>query len=82
MFNIAKIKLLEHTPEAFAEEVKEKRLRSLNLKREDIEALLGERTAAREQRDWEQADRLRLALEDKGIMVMDRPEGATWRFRL
>jgi len=76
------IKLLEHSPETFAQEVKEKRLRSLNLKREDIEALLNERTTAREQRDWAEADRLRLALEEQGIMVMDRPEGATWRFRL
>jgi cysteinyl-tRNA synthetase len=37
--------------------------------------LLQERTAARERRDWSEADRLRRQLETLGWRVQDTPQG-------
>jgi cysteinyl-tRNA synthetase len=46
-----------------------------------VETLLGERLAARQAKDWTTADRIREALNALDIVVMDGPEGATWRRR-
>ena len=46
-----------------------------------VEALLGERTAARGRRDWAEADRIRAELTALGVEVMDGAGGATWRFK-
>lgn len=44
-----------------------------------IDALVAEREAARQARDWAEADRLRDALAAEGIVVDDTPEGPRWR---
>ena len=44
-----------------------------------VEALLAERIAARKAKDWTTADRIRNELNALNIVVMDGPEGATWR---
>jgi cysteinyl-tRNA synthetase len=45
----------------------------------EIERLVAERTAARRQRDFAAADRLRAQLTARGITVEDTPEGARWK---
>jgi cysteinyl-tRNA synthetase len=45
----------------------------------DIEALVGEREAARRRRDFAAADRLRAELAARGIVVEDTPQGARWK---
>ena len=47
--------------------------------KEEIQALVDRRTAARKAKDWAEADRLRAVLSDMGIVVMDGPDGSTWR---
>lgn len=50
--------------------------------RVQIEALVAERTAARERKDWAEADRIRKALEtDWNVVVKDTPQGPTWSVR-
>ena len=44
-----------------------------------VEALLAERITARKAKDWVTADRIREELNGLNIVVMDGPEGATWR---
>ena len=44
-----------------------------------VEALLAERVAARQAKDWTTADRIREELTALNIVVMDGPQGATWR---
>ncbi len=44
-----------------------------------IDALVAERVAARAARNWAEADRIRDALAEKGVEVMDGPSGSTWR---
>ena len=44
-----------------------------------VEGLLAARLAARQAKDWATADRIRDELTALNIVVMDGPEGATWR---
>ncbi|MEL6322611.1 MAG: cysteine--tRNA ligase [Pseudomonadota bacterium] len=44
-----------------------------------IDALVAARDAARQAKNWSEADRLRDELTAEGIEIMDGPEGATWR---
>jgi cysteinyl-tRNA synthetase len=46
-----------------------------------IEALLKTRFEARQAKDWAAADRIRDELNALNVVVMDNPEGATWRLR-
>jgi cysteinyl-tRNA synthetase len=49
--------------------------------RAQVEALLEQRIAARTAKDWPTADRIRADLDALGVIVMDGPEGATWRLK-
>ena len=44
-----------------------------------VEALLADRLAARQAKDWPAADRIRAELTEMNVVVMDNPTGATWR---
>jgi cysteinyl-tRNA synthetase len=44
-----------------------------------MEIILSARQALRTHKDYAAADELRSRLKDLGIVVEDRPEGASWR---
>jgi cysteinyl-tRNA synthetase len=44
-----------------------------------VDDLIAQRLAAREARDWGEADRIRDALKSQGIVLEDGPDGTTWR---
>ncbi|MFZ4383061.1 MAG: cysteine--tRNA ligase [Sandarakinorhabdus sp.] len=44
-----------------------------------IDALVAQRTAARQARDWAESDRLRNALVAQGVVLEDGPGGTSWR---
>ena len=44
-----------------------------------IDALLAERQAARQRRDFREADRIRDALAAEGVVIEDTPRGARWK---
>jgi cysteinyl-tRNA synthetase len=44
-----------------------------------IDALVGEREAARRARDFARADRIRDQLAGEGIAIVDTPEGSRWK---
>jgi cysteinyl-tRNA synthetase len=44
-----------------------------------VEDLIARRTAARQSRDWAEADRLRDELTAMGVAIEDRPEKTVWR---
>ena len=74
--------LLSADTTEFQEEVKAKRLGAMGFKAEDIEELLAERQQARTDRNWTRGDEIRDQLEAMSIMVMDTPEGVSWRIKL
>ena len=45
----------------------------------DIEALIEARTAARQAKNWAEADRIRDELKAKNILLEDTPQGVKWR---
>lgn len=45
----------------------------------EIDALVAERVAARAAKNYAESDRLRDALAERGVEVMDGPSGSTWR---
>jgi cysteinyl-tRNA synthetase len=47
----------------------------------EVEALLEQRIAARADKDWPEADRIRDRLTALNVVVMDSPTGATWRLK-
>ena len=44
----------------------------------EIEALIAARTAARQNKDWAESDRIRDELKAMGITLMDTPQGVKW----
>jgi cysteinyl-tRNA synthetase len=76
------IGLFAMTSEDFQEEVKVKRLGAMGVSREDIDALIAERSQARSDKNWQRADEIRDELIAKCIEVMDTPEGVQWRVKL
>ncbi|MBN2073644.1 MAG: cysteine--tRNA ligase [Actinobacteria bacterium] len=49
--------------------------------KKEIEKLIEEREAARQKRDFGEADRIREHLYSKGIILEDRKEGTIWKYR-
>ena len=47
----------------------------------DIEALIVERREARANRDFARADQIRDELAAKGVLLLDSPEGTTWKIK-
>ena len=66
--------LLQQDPEAFFQGDT-----GSELSAEDIEALIQARADARKAKDFAEADRIRDDLADKGIILDDSREGASWR---
>ena len=74
--------LMTQTSLAFDEEVKQKRLAALGVDPARVDALLNDRTDARNAKDWARADAIRDELDSLGVVVMDAAEGVRWRMRL
>ncbi|MNE46552.1 Cysteine--tRNA ligase [compost metagenome] len=47
----------------------------------EVETLLEQRAAARAEKNWAEADRIRDRLNELNVVVMDGPQGATWRVK-
>jgi cysteinyl-tRNA synthetase len=45
----------------------------------EIDRLVRERDEARAERDFERADRIRDELADRGVEIMDTPDGTRWK---
>jgi cysteinyl-tRNA synthetase len=63
--------LLENDPSVF--------LQGDGVSVEQIEALLTERDEARASKNWAKSDRLRLELENLGVIIEDTAHGTVWR---
>ena len=45
----------------------------------EIDAMVAARTEAKKAKNWAEADRIRDALKERGIEIIDTPQGAKWR---
>ena len=70
--------LFQEPPAAFLTFLDDMLLKKKNLKREDIEALVNERSAARAAKDFAKSDQMRAQLVEMGIQVQDGPQGSEW----
>jgi cysteinyl-tRNA synthetase len=69
-------------PTAFFDALKSQRMAAQGTEVAEVEALITARCEARSQKDWAEADRIRETLDALHVVVMDRPEGSTWRARV
>ncbi|MDQ2696279.1 MAG: cysteine--tRNA ligase [Pseudomonadota bacterium] len=68
--------LVQADPEAFLQEAE---TQSGGLSRQAIEQLIQQRAAARQARQWAEADRIRAQLAQAGIVLEDGPGETVWR---
>ncbi|MDH3980353.1 MAG: cysteine--tRNA ligase [Gammaproteobacteria bacterium] len=71
--------LLQADPEHFLRESVTAGDGGVVLSDESIEALIASRLAAREQKNWAEADRIRAELDEQGIVLEDGAGGTSWR---
>ncbi len=57
-------------------------VKNIGLTEADILRRIDERKQSRERRDWEEADRIRRELEEKGILLEDRKDGTGWKIKI
>lgn len=58
------------------------RSKKIALTEEDIRQKILKRQAARKDRDWAQADKIRDELEEKGIILEDKRDGTGWKVKI
>ena len=73
--------LFQDRPQAFLREKKERWVRGQGIPRETIEELVKKRERARSAKQWQEADRIRMELQEKGITLEDTPGGTIWKVR-
>lgn len=71
--------LLVETPERFAQDLNQRRLKSLPITEAEIEASIVARKQARADKNWAESDRIRDALLAQGIVLEDSHEGTLWK---
>ena len=65
-------------PAEFLADRRARKVARLGLDTVKVEALMAARAAARGERSWAEADRLRDEIASLGVIVNDGPEGSTW----
>jgi cysteinyl-tRNA synthetase len=70
--------LFQNPARQFLVELDDMLLKKKNLQRQEVDALVAERTTARAQKDFKRSDELRDQLAAMGISVSDTPQGSEW----
>lgn len=73
--------ILTETPAQFFEKRTARLLAQKGIDVNLVEQLIAERAQAREEKDWDRADRIRDQLSDMDIFIEDRPEGTIWKVK-
>lgn len=73
--------LFNQEPKIFVHELKKKYLKKLDLDEDFIEEQVKRRTKAKEEKNYELADKIRNDLDEKGIILMDSKTGTNWNIK-
>lgn len=68
-------------PEVYLEKARDRKSAELGICRDEIEGLIAERTAARAAKDFARSDAIRDGLLERNIVLLDSPQGTTWRIK-
>jgi cysteinyl-tRNA synthetase len=68
-------------PAAYFARIKGRKVAELAISPEEIERLVAERTAARAAKDFKRGDEIRDDLLARGIVLLDGPQGTTWKVK-
>lgn len=71
--------ILQQPWPSFFEKRANSQLRNMAISAEAIDALVAERAAARNSKDWKRADEIRDQLEAIGILLEDKDDGTHWK---
>jgi cysteinyl-tRNA synthetase len=74
--------LLMLEPEVFLDQQRRLKLKTTGVSEKDLNDLIALRHKARQEKNFAEADRIRLELETKRIQLEDFPEGTKWRVSL
>jgi cysteinyl-tRNA synthetase len=67
--------------EGYFERKKQRFLKNGLVSPSEIEELIFRRDAARKEKNWQEADRIRQTLREKGVVIEDTPGGTIWKVR-
>lgn len=70
--------LLQETPESFLAELKNKHLKNLGITPDEIQDFILQRNKAKQEKNYEAADKIRNELSERGIILNDGKEGTRW----
>ncbi len=73
--------LLAQDEDAYARDEARRRLDAAGLNESQIEDAITARVEARRNKDYKQADEIRNRLLEKGVALLDTPEGTKWRIK-
>ena len=73
--------LFDQNPDEYITKLKNKYLKELDIDEENIKQEIEKRAKAKQNNDFEKADKIRNALEAKGIILKDSKEGTSWDFK-
>lgn len=73
--------LFDQNPDEYITKLKKKYLKELDIDEENIKQEIEKRAKAKQNKDFEKADKIRNALEAKGIILKDSKEGTSWDFK-
>ncbi|MDM8539589.1 cysteine--tRNA ligase [Desulfococcaceae bacterium HSG9] len=73
------IGILTQSPDDYIASKKSETLEERSVDPQAVDELVAQRTQARQSKDWAVADKIRQQLNEMGVQVEDRPEGAVWR---
>lgn len=73
--------LFHSEPGAFLDRIKGQKMAGMEIGQEEIEQLIAERAAARKAKDFKRSDEIRDLLLARNIVLLDGPEGTTWKVK-
>ncbi len=73
--------LFGSVPAVWLQQQNLKGLTALGLSEGEVEALIAERLQARQNKDFTRADQIRDELTEKGVELLDSPQGTTWKIK-